>query len=216
TLSFDDHVNLELLQHQVLEELAEYQYKSYLNPILSDEGFHTALARRANTTFNSKKDAEQYIKLLQDIPRFVDEYLQLMQKGVAQGISQPKVILNGYATTYTQHIVDTVEQSVFWKPFIKRPTAITETDWQAFQTNARAVIKKDVIGSYKKIQAFFDNEYLPKTRTTLGASHFPDGKAFYEDRVRHYTTTNLSSEEVYLVGLKEVERIKAEMDKVMQ
>ncbi len=83
TLTFDDQVNLELLQHQVLDELAEYQYKSYLNPILSDEGFHTGLARRANTTFNSKKDAEQYIKLLQDIPRFVDEYLQLMRTGVA-------------------------------------------------------------------------------------------------------------------------------------
>ena len=216
SLSFDDQVNLELLQHQVLDELAEYQYKSYLNPILSDEGFHTGLARRANTTFNSRKDAEQYIKLLQDIPRFVDEYLQLMQKGVALGISQPKVILNGYATTYTQHIVDTVEQSVFWKPFMIRPMAITENDWQAFQTNARAIIRKDVISSYKKIKEFFDNQYLPKTRTSLGASHFPNGKVFYEDRVRHYTTTNLSSEEVYQVGLKEVERIKAEMDKVMQ
>jgi uncharacterized protein (DUF885 family) len=216
TLSFDDQVNLELLQHQVFDELAEYQYKSYLNPILSDEGFHTGLARRANTIFNSKKDAEQYIKLLQDIPRFVDEYLHLMQKGVALGISQPKVILNGYATTYTQHIVDTVEQSVFWMPFTKRPTAITETDWQVFQANARTIIRKDVTSSYRKIKEFFDNEYLPKTRTSLGASHFPNGKAFYEDRVRHYTTTNLSSEEVYQIGLKEVERIKAEMDKVMQ
>ena len=216
TLSFDDQINLELLRHVVLDTIAQYHYKSYLNPILSDVGFHTWLARHTNTGLNSRKDAEQYIILLQDVPRYVDEYLQLMRKGLALGISQPKIILNGYETTYTNHIVDTVEQSFFWKPLANRPATITEADWQALQANAHGIIKKDVIGSYKRIKAFFDQEYLPKARTTLGASHFPNGRAFYEDRVRHYTTTNRTSEEVYQIGLKEVERIKAEMDKVMK
>ena len=214
-LSFDDKINLELLQHQVLDQLAEYQYKTYLNPILSDEGFHTGLARRANTTFNTKKDAEEYLKMLQDMPRFTDEHLQLMRKGIASGISQPKIILAGFENTYQQHIVDTVERSVFWQPFTKRPISITETDWQALQERARTNISTAVVNSFRSIKSFFDNEYLPKTRTTLGASHFPNGKAFYEDRVRHYTTTNITSDEVYQVGLKEVERIKAEMDKVI-
>ena len=214
-LSFDDKINLELLQHQILDQLAEYQYKSYLNPILSDEGFHTGLARRANTTFNTKKDAEEYLKMLQDMPRFTDEHLQLMRKGIASGISQPKIILAGFENTYQQHIVDTVERSVFWQPFTKRPISITETDWQALQERARTIISIAAVNSFRSIKSFFDNEYLPKTRTTLGASHFPNGKAFYEDRVRHYTTTNITSDEVYQVGLKEVERIKAEMDKVI-
>ncbi len=216
SLSFDDQINLELLQHQVLDELAEYKYQSYLNPILADEGFHTGLARRANTNFNSKKDAEQYLKLLQDLPRYVDEYLGLMRKGLAVGISQPKIILKGYESTYKQHIVDSVERSVFWKPFSKKPTGINENDWQQFQSNARMIIKKDVISSYQKIAQFFEAEYLPKTRTTLGASHFPKGKEFYEDRVRHYTTTSLSAEDVYQIGLKEVARIKSEMDSVIK
>ena len=214
-LSFDDKINLELLQHQILDQLAEYQYKSYLNPILSDEGFHTGLARRANTTFNTKKDAEEYLKMLQDMPRFTDEHLQLMRKGIASGISQPKIILAGFENTYQQHIVDTVERSVFWQPFTKRPISITETDWQALQERARTIISIAAVNSFRSIKSFFDNEYLPKTRTTLGASHFPNGKAFYEDRVRHYTTTNITSDEVYQVGFKEVERIKAEMDKVI-
>lgn len=216
TLSFDDQVNLELLKHDILDELATYEFKSYLNPILSDEGFHTSLARRGNTTLNSKKDAEQYINLLRDIPRFVDEYLQLIRKGLAVGISQPKVILNGYETTYTQHIVDTVEQSVFWKPFLQRPTGINETDWKDFQLSAKAIIRTDVISSYQKIKTFFNDEYLPKTRTTLGASHFPNGKAFYEDRVRHYTTTNISSDSIYRIGLQEVARIRAAMEEVIR
>jgi uncharacterized protein (DUF885 family) len=215
-LSFDNQINLELLQHDLLDELASYQFKSYLNPILSDEGFHTRLVYRARATLKTKKEAENYLTLLRDIPRYVEEHLQLMRKGLAAGISQPRIILKGYENTYTQHLVDSVEKSVFWQPFAVRPSGIPEPDWQLLQTTARQVIRQEVIGSFQKIKTFFDQEYLPKTRTTLGASHFPNGKAFYEDRVRHFTTTSLTSEEVYQIGLQEVARIQAEMRKVMQ
>ena len=216
SLSFDDQINLSLLQHEVLDELATFRYQAYLNPILSDWGFHTSLAGRANTTIRTKKDAEDYIRLLHDLPRYVSENLQLMRKGLAIGISQPKAILDGYEATYRQHIVDSAEKSVFWRPFQKKPAGIPDADWNNLQQKARVTILKDVVGSYKTIDTFFTNEYLPKTRTTIGASHFPDGKAFYEDRVRHYTTTSMSSEEVYQVGLKEVERIKRAMDSVIK
>jgi uncharacterized protein (DUF885 family) len=216
TLPFQEQINLELIQHQVLDELANYEYQSYLNPILSDEGFHTALARRGNITISNRKEAEQYLLVLQDMPRYVSEQLQFMRKGLQLGISQPKAILTGYEKTYTQHIVDTIEHSVFWKPFTKKPFAINDGDWQSLQAKARASIRQNVITSYQQIKDFFDKEYLIKTRTTLGASHFPKGNAFYEDRVRHYTTTTLSSEEVYQIGLKEVARIKRAMDSVVQ
>ncbi|NTS41231.1 DUF885 domain-containing protein [Flavisolibacter sp. BT320] len=216
TLSFDDQVNLDLLQHEVLDHLATGRFQSYLNPILSDWGFHTSLAGRANTSFRTKKDAEAYIRLLNDVPRYVAENLALMRKGLERGISQPKAILQGYETTYRQHIVDTVERSVFWKPFAQKPTGIADDDWKDLQTAAKIAIRKNVIQAYRSIDAFFTNEYLPKTRTTLGASHFPEGTAFYEDRVRHYTTTSMTAEEVYAVGLKEVDRIKRAMDSVLR
>jgi uncharacterized protein (DUF885 family) len=215
-LSFDDEINLELLQHNVRNELSNYTFKAYLNPILSDEGFHTALARRSNAILSTNKDAESYLAILKDMPRYVGENLDLMRRGLALGISQPKVILNGYETTYTQHIVQDPEASMFWKPFSKRPVGINEGDWTRYTTEAKTLIQKEVVTSFQKIKTFFDTEYLPKTRTTLGASHFPKGNDYYEDRVRHYTSTNLSSEEVYQIGLKEVARIRKEMDAVIR
>ncbi|WP_426060201.1 DUF885 domain-containing protein [Hymenobacter sp. B1770] len=216
SLSFEDEINLELLRHEVQDELSDYQYKSYLNPLLTDAGFHARLASRGNTTINSRKDAEQYILVLKDIPRFVDENLQLMRTGISMGITQPKEVMLRYASSYTQHIVDAPEKSVFWKPFIKKPAAISESDWAVFQAEAKAVVTKDVISSYQKIKEFFEREYLPKARASLGATQFPNGQAYYENRVRHYTTTNLTSEQVYQLGLREVARIKAEMDQVIQ
>ncbi len=215
-LSFQDLINVELIHHQVKDEISTYQYKSYLNPILSDEGFHTALVRRSNVNFNSKKDAEQYITLLNDIPRHVSENLLLIQEGLTLGISQPKVILAGYENTYRQHIVDSINNSVFYKPFLKRPSAINEKDWNVITSQAKISIERNVIPAFKSIDDFFSNSYLLKTRETLGASHFPNGKAFYENRVKHFTSTDLTSEEVYQIGLQEVARIKAEMNAVMQ
>ena len=215
-LPFKEQINYELLQHDILDNLAGYRYKAYLNPIISYEGFHTSLAGQGNKTLGSKKDAEQYLVLLQDIPRYVDDNLQLMRTGLKLGISQPKVIISELQSTYQQHIVDSAEKSVFWKPLLKKPFSLSDNDWQAYQSKAREIINRDVISSYRKIKTFFENEYLPKTRSAEGASVLPEGAAYYEDRVRHYTTTSLTSEEIYTIGLREVNRIQTEMDKVMK
>ena len=215
-LSFEDQINLELLQYSIEDEISSYKFKSYLNPILSDEGFHTGLAAKGSEVLNSKKEFEDYIKRLKDIPRYVEENVALMRKGLALGICQPGSILNGYENTYEQHIVDDPEKSVFWEPFLKKPFAISEGDWKKIVDDGKIAVQQYAIEGFKKIKIFFDNEYLPETRVTIGVSNFPDGLAYYKDRVQHYTTTNLSYEEIYQLGLKEVARIKNEMLQVIK
>ncbi len=215
-ITFDDQVNLELLKHDVRNEMSEYVYRTYQNPILSDAGFHTGLAGKGNTILNTKRDAEQYLLILEDIPRYVEQHLQLMRNGLGLGISQPAVILKGYEATYIQHIVDSLEKSVFWKPFIKQPVGINAEDWNQLRSGARELIRQHVIPAYKRIAIFFNNEYLPKTRTSLGASAFPNGRTFYEDRVRHFTTTDLTPDEVFKTGEQEVARIRAATDGVIR
>ena len=216
TLTFEDGVNWELLHHEVLDEVAEYEFKTYLNPLQTDAGFHARLASRGNTSLHSTREAEQYLLVLKDIPRYVNENLQLMRRGIKLGITQPREVLNGYETSYTLHIVATPEQSVFWQPFAHKPTAISAADWTGLQARAKTIISADVVSSYRTIQAFFDREYLPKARASLGASKFPNGAAYYENRVRHFTTTGLTSEQVYQLGLREVVRIRGEMDSVIR
>ncbi len=216
SLSLSDKINLNLITYVVEEQITTYKYKEYLNPILSDEGFHTSIAGRAKQKFTTKKDAERYLIFLKDIPRYVTQHLALMRTGLQLGICQPKIILKGYEATYQQHIVSDVSKSVFFKPFTKKPLGINEIDWKILVTAATEAINKEVIPSYKKIKFFFDTEYLPTTRTTLGASNFPNGKTFYEEKVHHYTTTNLTSEEVFQIGLKEVSRIRNEMELILK
>jgi uncharacterized protein (DUF885 family) len=215
-LSLDDQINLELLQYSIEDEISSYKFKTYLNPILSDEGFHTGLAAMGSEVLSSKKEFEDYINRLKDIPRYVDENIALMRKGLELGICQPRSILNGYENTYEQHIVDDPEKSVFWKPFLKKPFAISDENWKKIVDDGKTAVQQYAIAGFKKIKVFFDNEYLPKTRTTIGVSNFPDGLAYYQDRVHHYTTTDKSYEEIYQLGLQEVARIKSEMLVVMK
>ena len=169
SLSFEDQINKELLNYYLEDEISNYRFKSYLNPILSDEGFHTVFAGMSGQVITTKKEAEDYLLNLRDIPRFVDENLALMRTGLSLGICQPKIILNGYQNTYTQHIVDNPEKSVFWNPFLKKPFAISDADWEKIKTDAKKVISEDVVTSYTKIKILLDSKYLKQQKEPVDA-----------------------------------------------
>lgn len=215
-LPVSGQINLELLKYDVEEDISVYKYKMYLNPILADEGFHTGLASMGSQVITKKTEFDNYIRRLKDIPRMIEENLALMRKGLQLGISQPRVILNGYENTYEQHIVNDYTKSVFWKPFAVKPFGINDEDWARISKEGKIAVEQYAIEGYKKIRTFFDKEYLPATRTTIGVADFPDGLAFYQDRAHHYTTTDLSYEEIYTLGLAEVARINKEMIEVMK
>ncbi len=216
SLSFDEIINLDLLKYNIEDNIYNYKYKGYLNPILSDNGFHTGLASMGSGILTKPSDFKDYINKLKDIPRFVKENLDLMREGLRLGICQPASILVGYENTYQQHIVTDIEKSEFWKPFKTKPFGMDDAEWNNFREEGKNVIMQSVVGSFKEIRTFFDTEYLPKTRKTIGISNFPDGLNFYKELVHHFTSTEIPYEEIYQIGLKEVDRIRAEMNEVMK
>ena len=215
-LSYEDKINLILLRYSLEDELSDYRYKWYLNPILSDAGFHTELSWLGSSVPGNEKEFDSYIAKLNDIPRYVDEHLNLMRRGLSLGISQPRAIFPGYESTYEQHIVTDPKKSIFWKPFSKKPLGISDDEWSSIVSSGEKAIQDNAVRGFLNIKTFFETEYLPKTRTTAGILHMPEGLALYQERVHHYTTTDMTYEEVYKVGLKEVERIQKEMQAVLK
>ncbi|MGB4772466.1 MAG: DUF885 domain-containing protein [Chitinophagaceae bacterium] len=216
TLDSNDLVTLELLKFTNANELAEYEFKAYLNPILSDDGFHIDFVGQSGTVIRTKQDAENYLKTLNAFPLYVDENIALIRKGISLGISQPAVVVEGFKSSYNNHIVDTVEKSMFYKPFLTKPAAISDADWAQYQEKGKKAVKEIVVPQYLRIRKFFEEEYVANTRKTLGATAFPDGQRYYQQRINYFTTTNISYEDVYQTGLKEVARIEAEMGEVMK
>lgn len=216
SLKLNDRIDLELMKYRLIDQLNYFEFKEYMNPILSDEGFHTSFAHQARIQPGSAMEFWMYIRKLKDFPRYATEQMNWIRKGLALGISQPVVALKGYEATYNTHITDSIEKSVFYQPFKNKPSQLARESWDSIITEAKLAITNDVIPTYRSIKKFFETEYYPKARKSLGVSAFPDGKRYYEELVKYHTTTNMTPDEVFNIGMNEVTRIKKEMEAVIK
>ncbi|MGB3149851.1 MAG: DUF885 domain-containing protein, partial [Maribacter sp.] len=215
-LSETEQISYELLRFTLQNKIDEYQYRMYLNPIQADQGFHLNLNYRVKPIL-TYADAKRYLNTLNAIPKFVDEHLILIKEGLKEGLSQPKVIFKGYESTYDVHIVEDFTLSGFYKPFEELPSVMTQPQKDSVLAAANTAIIKSVVPSFKKIKKFFEEEYIPNTRETLGASETPNGKEFYQNRINYYTTTTeFTADDIHKIGLSEVARIKAQMESIIE
>jgi uncharacterized protein (DUF885 family) len=139
-----------------------------------------------------------------------------MRVGLKRGMTPPRVTLEGYESTMKAHVVDDVTKSVFWAPFESFPSTVPASEHERLRTAGRAAITDAVIPAYRTLLEFFQKEYFPGARTTLGASQLPNGAAFYQQKIREFTTLELTPDEIHKIGLGEVERISAEMNASMK
>ena len=108
------------------------------------------------------------------------------------------------------------QDSFYYEPFKSLPSTLSRKQKDSILTAAKNAIEQSVISSFKCVKAFFETEYLPKTRTTIGVSETPNGKAYYQNQIRYYTTLDLTADEIHNKGLSEVARIRGEMEKIIK
>lgn len=216
SLTHTEKISLDLLHFILQDKIDHYEFKMYLNPIQADQGFHLNLNYQVRPIRNYN-DGISYLKRLKAIPYFTDSQLNLIRKGIKERIVQPKVIFKGYENSYNTHIVDNPEESYFYSPFKRLPNSISKKQKDSLQIAAQGVIKESVVPSFHKIKDFIEKEYFPNTRKELGISSIPNGKDFYQNRINYYTTsTNYTPESIHALGLKEVERIRSEMNDIIK
>ena len=215
-LDENDNISFELLSFVLEDIVAYYDFERFLNPLLSDSGFHSSLVYNVRPMYNYNQ-IKNYLNKLNSIPQYVDQYLPLLRKGLKKGVSQPLVIFNGYESTYNDHITKDFELNYFYSPFKSLPNGLSQTQKDSVLIEAKKAIENSVVPQFIRIKDFFEKEYYPNTRTTIGVSETPNGAEFYQNRINYYTTSTLyTADEIHQIGLKEVARIKEEMIKIIQ
>ena len=215
-LDENDNISYELLSFVLNDIIAYYDFERFLNPLLSDSGFHSSLVYNVRPLYNYNQ-VKSYLNKLNAIPNYVDQYLPLISKGLEKGVSQPLVIFNGYESTYNDHITDNYESNYFYSPFKNLPKDLSENQKDSVLIEAKKAIEKNVVPQFRRIKGFFENEYYPNTRTAIGVSETPRGSQFYQDRINYYTTSKTyTAEKIHQIGLSEVDRIKKEMIKIIE
>src|SRR5690606_3746314 len=104
------------------------------------------------------------------------------------------------------HIVDEVEQSLFWSPVRDMPTEIAAADRERIAVAYLKAIAEQIVPAYRGLRDYLRDAYLPKARTTVGLYALPDGRAWYDYMIKTNTTTALSADAIHEIGLAEVTR----------
>lgn len=214
-LTSSERISAELLKFRLKEIVDKFEYGAYLNPLLSDAGFHVSLAYQVRELANYAQ-VKSYLAKLNAVPVYVDQHLALLREGIYKGITQPKVIFEGYEATYNDQIVKDYRDSFYYSPFENLPQSLTQAQKDSVLNEAEIAIKTKVIPQFKRIKQFFETEYLPKARETVGVSAIPNGREYYQNRLDFYTTLDLTAEEVHQIGLDEVARINSKMKTIIK
>jgi uncharacterized protein (DUF885 family) len=217
TLTAEDRVSYDVFQVELQRNVDSYEAGGYLMPVNSDSGFHIYFARLSEEVpLQTGKDFENYIARLRAWPRAVEQIIEVLREGLKQGFTPPAITMQGYEKTIAAHVVAKPEDSEFAKAFGAFPAGVPEGERSRLRDEGLKAIAEAAIPGYRTLFNFFVKEYLPGCRQTLAAHDLPNGKDFYAREVRYFTTLPVSADEVHQTGLREVARIRQEMEAVIR
>lgn len=215
-LSPRDALNYDLFAWEYRSRIASYRFKPWLYEFRARDGIHALSEVAELLHFASVSDYENWIARLRSLDVYVSRYIELLEVAIRERRTQPKVIMERVAPMLAALINTSSEESPFYAPFKQMPDVIPAAERSRLQAEGREAIARSVLPAYKRFEEFFRTRYLPACRDTVGIWDTPDGEAFYRERAQYFTTTRLSPEEIHAIGLKEVARIRAEMDAVIR
>ncbi len=215
-LSPQDQVSYDVFEYNANDYLEGEQYKWYLVRTDTFDGIQTIENVVDSLRFETVKDYDDWLGRMHNFPAYMDQNIGLMREGIKDHILLPKVIGEKVLTQLNDMDWQDPTRHGFYKPFLKMPSAFSEADRQRLTAAARQTIKTDVLPAYQRFRDFMQKEYVPASFEQVGAWQVPNGDATYAYLARSRTTTNFTPEQIHEIGLQEVKRIGAEMDKVRE
>jgi uncharacterized protein (DUF885 family) len=206
-----DRVSHELLERQLVRAGVNYELKNYEMPINQQGGIHTSLADLPlSVPLDSVQHYEDYIARLHQIPRVLQQTVEVLRAGMKDGLMPPKLVVD----QLPGQCEGIVSANPFLLPLKKFPAGFSGEEKQRLTAAMTKAANEEVLPAYKQLAAFLRDEYAPKGRTAISVESLPDGKRRYAEAVKAMTTIDIAPEAVHELGLKEVARITAEMTKL--
>ncbi len=219
-LPFDKLERRNQINHQVFKyiyenRLAEIDLEMYLIPFNAEGGFYNRLTGNP-AYFANKEDYEEYGEKLTALPQFLRDNIQLMRLGMEKGIVSPRLIAENYKVLTKPYMEMDIDSHLLFRPYLAKPDFYEQEDWNEIRDHAFRWIKDSILTSYQYLDSFMARVYLPAARSGIGIYEVTRGKEWYEQRIAYYTSLDLSPEDVFTTGQKEVERIRKEMQEIIE
>ena len=206
--SDQDQLSHDLLVRVLQQRITDFDLKEYEMPINQQGGIHTGLADLPlSVPFDSVKHYEDYVARLHQIPRALDQTTEVLRAGVKDKLMPVRFL----AEKIPAQCEGIISADPFLQPTKKYPASISADDQKRLTQEITDVVNTDVLPAYKKFAEFVRTEYAPQGRTALSITSLSDGQRRYENDIYARTTTHMTADEIHELGLREMDRIEAEM-----
>ncbi len=206
-----EKISRELLIRQFAEDEESAEFKEWEFPVDQMNGVQSIYPQVVEQlSFSTVKDYDDWIERLHQIPKAFDQAMANMSIGMDDKRVPPKILLVKALDQVKELANQKPEDSPLAKPLKSFPASIPAAEQERIKTEMLAVIGKEVLPAYLRLQRFLEVSYIPAGRTELGISALPDGAKYYAFQIRRTTTTNLTAEQIHQIGLDEVKRDETE------
>ena len=211
-----DRLNYDLFRRDLELGLEGNRFPGEVLQITQLNGIQQGVAQELTQMHtDTVKAYENILARLRAVPVVVDQNIALLKRGIALGVTPPRVTLRAVPQQIMDVIPEDPMQSSMLRPFKEFPESITARERERLRADAIRVYKEQLVPAYRKLYDFVTKEYIPGARETVSWSALPDGADWYALSVRQTTTTAMTPKEIHELGLAEVRRIHGEMEKLM-
>lgn len=215
-LNAADQLNYDLFGRNLREALEGTRFPSELLPLTQLNGVQQDAARILEISPRTKtRDYEDMLARLEALPAWVDQTLALLERGLERGITPPRITLRDVPRQVQNQMERDPRKNPLLKPFADFPETVPPSERARLRRSAEAVLESKVIPAFARLHHFLVNRYLPGARESTAMRDLPEGEAWYAYNVRIHTTTDLTPQQIHDLGRAEVQRIRAEMERVI-
>ena len=216
-LSKNHFLNLSLVGLEIRNNLITHEQHLLLLPVENQWGIHSVIASElGDVVIKNPTDLEHYLGLLEGADQLLYNAIELMRAGMELGVVQPKVSVNKVLNQLEQIIATPTTESPFFQALNELPNSFTKEEKTAAETKAQSLIEGKIMPTYQKFKTYFEENYEPNCRESIGCNALPNGESIYRFYMNYHTTTTMSAQEIHEKGKQEVERIKEEMRTIVE
>jgi len=217
-LSDEEKNSFDIIKWEVSVGKETLKQNANLMPVHQFWGTHLTMAQLAGgesaQPFKTEKDYKNFLKRMNLYSVWLDSAMVYMKNGIEKGMVLPKSLTQKMIPQFEEMITPTVENNLFYTTIKSMPSSFSTTQKENIKKEYFSVISEKLIPQFKKMTEFLKSDYLPASRATSGIGSLPNGNELYKVLVKQWTTTEMTPEEIHNLGLKEVARLKSEMEKV--
>lgn len=215
TLTSDEQINRAMLLRQLRDNRTEFEDGLHLIALNMRSGPQHRHSMIDYLPMENKRDYEDWLARLDALPAQLGDYRALLQEGIARERTQAQIVMSRVPAQIQNLITDDAEESPFYRAFAEMPESFDDETRETLTASAAAIIDKEINPALQELLSFLEQDYLPAARAP-GIGALPGGKQVYSRLARHFTTTDLTPDEIHEIGLQEVARIRSEMLAVIE